>query len=484
MPEYPDPSPFNPFLEPLLQQYDQQLHGQALHDQAQFHAHAHAQAQAQVQPHNHIHQALQPAPLQQQLSHEHVLAQDVEHVPVQATESPVSSSDSVPLIAESQKQVKKRKTQREPSPPPPGSYQPAPEGHFPISNRAANKAALAATAAFNDAHGIPYRKTDLYTFFNVPRRTGSRTLKRARISDADRVETRGRKPKITEQQMKSMDDFLERELWEGRTTTWSQVGAACGVDASDRTIQRHMGSLDYSKCIVCLKGYVNRPTAIARVEFATRMLERFPTKEDWRRVRFSDDVHFGFGPNGQAHIIRKLGQRYCPDCIDKEKIPHYKDERRVHAWAAFGYDFKSHLVFFENKAHKESKLSSEIYRDLILETEIKRWIDEGHNFILEEEGDAAHGQNAKNIVRDWKDQHQMEYYFNVEWSPDLAPITTAWNLPKDHVVTAPAWNDSTTKELALSCWNLLSQETINDWCDSMPDRLREVIASEGRMTAH
>lgn len=29
------------------------------------------------------------------------------------------------------------------------------------------------------------------------------------------------------------------------------------------------------------------------------MLDRYPQPEDWYRVRFSDEAHFGYGPEGQ-----------------------------------------------------------------------------------------------------------------------------------------------------------------------------------------
>ncbi len=45
------------------------------------------------------------------------------------------------------------------------------------------------------------------------------------------------------------------------------------------------------------------------------MLERYPNPEDWDHVRFSDEVHFGWGPQGKLRVIRKPGQRYCFDCV-------------------------------------------------------------------------------------------------------------------------------------------------------------------------
>jgi hypothetical protein len=43
-------------------------------------------------------------------------------------------------------------------------------------------------------------------------------------------------------------------------------------------------------------------------------------------------------------------------------------------------------------------------------------------FVLEEDGDSGHGTGPKNIVRTWKQENKLNYYFNCASSPDLFPI--------------------------------------------------------------
>ena len=52
------------------------------------------------------------------------------------------------------------------------------------------------------------------------------------------------------------------------------------------------------------------------------MKERYPRSEDWYCVRFSDEIHFGYGPQGKLCIICKLDEQYCPDCIQEDKEPN------------------------------------------------------------------------------------------------------------------------------------------------------------------
>ena len=53
-----------------------------------------------------------------------------------------------------------------------------------------------------------------------------------------------------------------------------------------------------------------------------------------------------------------------------------------------------------------------------------------HEFVFEEDGDLGHGLGKSNIVRTWKEQNGLEFYFNCHNSPDLARIENCWQLVK------------------------------------------------------
>ena len=69
-------------------------------------------------------------------------------------------------------------------------------------------------------------------------------------------------------------------------------------------------ALDYEKCLACVKGWLKDVPMERRMEFARVKLKKYPKPEDWSRVRFSDEVHFGYGPEGQLRIIRQPDTRY------------------------------------------------------------------------------------------------------------------------------------------------------------------------------
>ena len=165
-------------------------------------------------------------------------------------------------------------------------------------------------------------------------------------------------------------------------------------------------------------------------------------------------------------------------------MPDEKNKKRHHCWAAAGHDFKSFIHFYDVSGNKNGKMSQRVYIDQILDSIIKPWLDQGHNFVLEEDGDSGHGPGKSKIVRTWKEEHGLEHYFNCPSSPDLSPIENCWQPVKQELYKSPHWDDETTKGLIYEGWSHVSQGFINEKVASMPDRLEAVIRGEGKMTGY
>ena len=135
--------------------------------------------------------------------------------------------------------------------------------------------------------------------------------------------------------------------------------------------------------------------------------------------------------------------------------------------------------------NSNGKISLKVYRDQILEPIVKPWLEEGQRFVLEEDGDSEHGKAMnKNIIRRWKEENRLNYYFNYASSPDLSPIENCWQPPKQHLRKYPHWDDATTKSLIIEGWEAVSQRFINKKVKSMPQRLKDVLTNKGAMTGH
>lgn len=157
------------------------------------------------------------------------------------------------------------------------------------------------------------------------------------------------------------------------------MGAVYNGETAKRTLE---AAPSYHNCVACLKGWLNERMMSKRVEYTEIMLARYPLKEHWKRVRFSDKVHFGFGPHGQLCIIRKSGVRYRQDCIQHRDKPVEKDGKRVHAWTAIGRNFKSDIHFYSVPSNTNGKITIHVYVNQILKPVISPWIQaRGRIFI-------------------------------------------------------------------------------------------------------
>ncbi len=151
-----------------------------------------------------------------------------------------------------------------------------------------------------------------------------------------------------------------------------------------------------------------------------------------------------------------------------------RDRKRLHAWAAVGYNFKSDMIWYDVPGNSNGKMSLKVYRDEILEPVVGSWLREGHQFVLEEDGDSGHGTSSSNIVRTWKRDIGLESFFNCSGSPDFSPIERAWQAPKQAVKKRPCWDDEIVKELAEEGWTDLKPDTINGWIDQIPVYLQRL----------
>jgi hypothetical protein len=112
------------------------------------------------------------------------------------------------------------------------------------------------------------------------------------------------------------------------------------------------------------------------------MVKKYPNKEDWYSIRWSDETYFGWGPEGPHQILRKRGgsNRYKPINIQRiEARTDTKEEanqKRVHFWGAIGYNFKSNLIEYSVPSNLNGKMSQEAYIDQIPKPEVSKWYKE------------------------------------------------------------------------------------------------------------
>jgi hypothetical protein len=66
-------------------------------------------------------------------------------------------------------------------------------------------------------------------------------------------------------------------------------------------------------------------------------------------------------------------------------------------------------------------MSFKVYKDHILEPNIKPWLDSSADFVLEEDRDSGLGTGKGNVVHTLKATHRLESYFNYYNYPNSLP---------------------------------------------------------------
>ncbi|KXJ91855.1 hypothetical protein Micbo1qcDRAFT_161889 [Microdochium bolleyi] len=116
--------------------------------------------------------------------------------------------------------------------------------------------------------------------------------------------------------------------------------------------------------------------------------------------------------------------------------------------------------------------------DDVLTKTVKRWIRRGDKFFLEEDVARKHVLN-QSVVKQWAEVYKLKCHASSTRSPDLSPIEDVWNAMREHMKTNIIWDEETLKESAKEAWEAVSQERINEWAASMPQRHREVMEAGG-----
>ena len=302
-------------------------------------------------------------------------------------------------------------------------------------------------------------------------------------------ELRGRKRKISPDDVHEVEELLrEHESW-ARDMNWDQLAAEVFIDRPviGKTLQRHLGVMDFFRCISCARTWCTSELAKERLDFARAALEKRPQAADWEVVAFTDKVHVGWGPTGKPLVTRRPGERLCKDCFKLEGEPEDIDDRRVHGWATYHHDWKSE--FYPYSSYHNGNMTVKAYTDEILEPYVKPWLDAVavgtlKPFILEEEKDSAFGLGVNSPIRKWKRERGLETYFGARASPDLAPFEDGWRPLKYPVKRCPRWDGALATELVADGWSQTHQEFVQHRIHSMPDRLRRCIEMDGQPASY
>ncbi|KAK1241045.1 hypothetical protein MKX08_001019 [Trichoderma sp. CBMAI-0020] len=356
------------------------------------------------------------------------------------------------------------------------------------------KAMVRGTISYLESQGLPVNKSAIFRHFELSRSQGYAALSaspKPKREDPEWGETRGRPSKISDSDQQKMEEILWDETFEDVSLNWNGLAKAAGLEmnCNRRTLHRTLGTLAYRRCLACGRTHTHKRHREKRCDYARKALMAYPLPEDWRRMRFSAELHFAFGLDGKMRLTPRAGEKLCSSCAQQPGLDWPRDIRRLHAWVAVGHGFKSELVFYDSSTSPKDSgtMSMADYCDRVLDKVVKPWLTSAGPgaFVLEEDADVfAHGSASKvNLAQQWKDTHGLRCTFSCGESPDLSPLDSlVWPAGKQWTsAVLTDWQDETLRRAAREAWAGVGQDKIDMWVDVMPQRLQQVVESEGRM---
>ena len=191
------------------------------------------------------------------------------------------------------------------------------------------------------------------------------------------METRGRPNKLSGADIRGADHLLEEaDLGlDAKGMGWIGFVWELNLDIHPKTLQRTMRDpMTYEGHLAATKEELPQRTKNNRYAWADTMLSLRKDPGDWKNVRWIDEFHARFGPEGQLWIIRKRGNgiRGRFDNIQHTYKPTDTQAiGKVHAWAAVGWEFKTPLIFYTVR-DPQGAITNKAYIEQILEVEVKK----------------------------------------------------------------------------------------------------------------
>lgn len=297
-----------------------------------------------------------------------------------------------------------------------------------------------------------------------------------------RVDKRGRPKALTDREQRTLKRTMDisgfrsvASLTEMVNTTRSQAtGGAKKSPVSPSTVRRAVRAMGFASRVAAKKPYLSAKNMAKRLVWST---ERRGWSAEWASVLYTDESSFVVRDGSASRVWRRPGERYAPHRLR----PTFKSGRQsVMVWGAFSARGRTPLV------RVDGTMNADKYTG-ILEEYIVHQIcaDFGAPDAawLQEDLAPCHAAKASKAVKDALGLRVLPW---VGQSPDLNPIENAWAELERRLRRRPTAPKSKDELFAALCeeWDAIPASFFKALTESMPRRVRDVIAVKGASTKY
>lgn len=303
----------------------------------------------------------------------------------------------------------------------------------------------------------------------------SKVLRRNRETGRPDQRNRGGRGKITsDREDRQLLRMARANRFITSTRLRVQMIQRLGRRLSARSIRRRLLAAGYRS---------RRPARCPRLTMVHRRrrrewgrTHRVWTLQHWRHCIFSDESRFAlFHADGRVRVRRRQGERLIDACIqptDGNRGPS------VMVWGAIHHGGKSDLIVLDGTMNRHRYIR-------ILQDHMLPWARAtfGRNFVYVQDNAPPH--KARDTTR-FLDEQDVEV---MDWparSPDMNPIEHVWD-QMGIWIRDMAFPPSTVVELQQAvrqAWDAVGPQRVRNLVESMPRRVRAVLAARGGNTRY
>lgn len=317
-----------------------------------------------------------------------------------------------------------------------------------------------------------YRK--LAKRFHLPLATVYKIIQR--YNDSGSVANkpgRGRKSKLTQRQCKEIHRRVTIDPLISAPTLRNELLQHQGTSVSTQTIRNRLREMGFNGRRPRRKPFINKKNQLKRLNFARDHLSKPMTF--WDNVLWSDESKINlFGGDGNRRVWRKPNEALK---IKNITLTVKHGGGNIMVWGSMTSAGVGSLEFID------VRMNADVYVDLVgrnIPSSVKK-LKLGRRYVFQQDNDPKHTsrkatdffKKKKITVLPWPPQ-----------SPDLNPIEHLWGTLKKIAYRNKSSNLSELKNNVRDAWEEVGPEVTRRLVESMPSRLKAVIAANGGPTSY